>query len=62
MLLLLLSGITIGLEATTFSVTEEDGGFVEVCASVLSQGDLETDIEVELFTSDNTAVGKLMIW
>ena len=35
---------------------------MEVCASVLNQGDLETNIEVELFTSDDTAVGKLIIW
>ena len=34
---------------------------MEVCSSVLSQGDLETNIEVELVTSDNTAEGKLII-
>ena len=60
--MLLLSGITIGLEATIFSVIEADGAFVEVCVSVLSEGDLETNIEVELFTSDIMAVGKLLIW
>ena len=60
-MLLLLSGITIGLDTTVFSVTEEDGAFVELCASVLSQGDLETNIEVELFTSDDTAEGTLII-
>ena len=49
----------IGLEDTTLSVTEEDGAFVEVCA-VLSSGELERNAEIELVTSDNTAVGKLM--
>ena len=51
--------IVIGLEDTAFSVTEEDGAFVEVCAVLLS-GELERNAEIELVTSDDTAVGKLM--
>ena len=41
---------------TIFSVTEADGAFVEVCAAVVI-GELGRNAEVELATSDNTAVG-----
>ena len=51
--------IVIGLEDTTLSVTEAEGAFVEVCA-VLFSGELERNAEIELVSSDNTAVGKLM--
>ncbi len=47
-----ITGVTIGLEETTFTVDE--GELVEVCVILIS-GTLEREVTVTLTTSDGTA-------
>lgn len=49
--------VDIGLELTSYTVDENDGP-IEVCARLVS-GDLEKSVEVQLTTSDDSAVSKL---
>ncbi len=49
-----ITGVTIGLEDTTFTVDE--GELVEVCVILIS-GTLEREVTVTLQTSDGTAIG-----
>ena len=48
-------GIVVGLEETTFTTTEEDGAFIEVCAIIISPETLERDAVVTLQSADETA-------
>ena len=52
------TGEVIGIEETSYSVTE-DGGEVEVCA-VLVSGDLgDSQVTVMIQTGDNSIIGKM---
>ena len=55
--LCVLTAVVIGLEETSFTVTEGEDPVVEVCAVVL-EGELRRDVVVSLSTSDNTARGQ----
>ena len=61
MIVAIITGITIGLENTTYTVTEEDP-FIEVCA-VIIEGSLRRTANVTLSTSDLTATSEyITIW
>ena len=56
----LLSGIVIGFLETSYTVLESDGN-AQLMIGVIGQGDLETDIVIDVSTSDDTAICKLNI-
>ena len=53
-------GITIAFLETSYTVSEGDGN-VQLMISVIGQGELETDIVVNVSTSDDTAICKLIL-
>lgn len=52
------SGITVGLQQTTYN-TPETGGLLKVCVEMFV-GSLERNVTISLTSSDNTAVGKML--
>ncbi len=57
LILLPTTDATVALEQLSYSVDEDDG-IATVCA-ILTEGDLQKDISVQLTTSDITATGEI---